>query len=97
MAKLHPHVKHFLRSIIYTELNDSIPKNQKKDWREGLLEELQVQIFDESQNIQSKEELEEIVERVVDRFKREKIDRVFSVASAVLKATPLHTLRKEQP
>lgn len=94
-VKLHPHVKHFLRSVIYSELNDTIPTNSRKDWREGLLQELQAQVLSKLQDAKSASDIQVIVEQTVDEFKKEKLDRIMSVACSVLKATPLDTLKRQ--
>ena len=94
MAKLHPHLKHFIRSVIAAELNESsVGPSKKYEWKEGVMRELQEGILDNLDTVSSQEQLVLLVDRMVEEFRRKKLEPVIDLVSRTLKQIPLSVLQ----
>lgn len=95
MAKLHPHLKHFIHSVILTELNESIGPSKKYEYKEAIMREVQQMIIDRIDEVQNQQELSLLVDNVVLEFKKKQIEPLLEMISRVIKQVPLDVLKKK--
>ncbi len=96
MIKLHPHIKHFIKTIIATELNEAIGPSEKYKWKEGIIQEIQSYLMEHLGEVQTQEDVTRQIDIGMQEFKEKKLEPVLVMISNTLKQIPLDVLKKYQ-
>ena len=91
--KLHPHIKHFLKTIVLAELSTSTKKNWEQKFAEYVFMELMEHL--ESNPVQTTEELSKVVDEQINKIKTGYVEKVFETISNSAKQFPLDILNKK--
>ena len=93
IMKLHPHIKHFLKTIVLAELSTSTKKNWEQKFAEYVFMELMEHL--ESNPVQTTEELSKVVDEQINKIKTGYVEKVFETISNSAKQFPLDILNKK--
>jgi len=93
MAKLHPHLKHFIRSVIASELMESVGPSKKYEFKEGVMRALQESILEDIDSVQTQEDLEKLVDQKVAKFRAEQLEPLLKMIERVVKQIPLSVFK----
>lgn len=91
-TKLHPHLKNFIKSVVLAEVS-SIGPSKSYLWKEELMKQVQMEVMDKIDSIQTKEDMDKIIDTKVLELKKD-MSRVLDMIGNTLKNVPLEVLKK---
>jgi len=93
MSKLHPHIKHFIKTIVLTEMGEKLGPSNSYKWKEGLMVEIQDLIASRIEQVNSQEDLQALIEQVVDDFHATKVIPTLNMIKQTLKQVPIDIIK----
>jgi len=93
-TKLHPHIKHFIKTIVLSEL----PKENQGKWEQKFAEHVFSELIEEieKKSVTTQKELEEVVDVKLNEIKNSYVDFVFKTIQNSAKLIPLDVFVKNQ-
>lgn len=91
-AKLHPHIKHFIRSVVLAEMS-AVGPSKSYLWKEELFKKVQEAILEKLETIQTKEDMSLIIDNKIVELKQE-IDKTLTMIGNTLKQVPLEIIKR---
>lgn len=93
MAKLHPHLKAFIRGIILTEMGSDDEHSPKKQaWKEEVLSNCIEELVSKIDTIQTEEQYRVFISNIVSELK-ERMDRMIDSIMVTLNGIPLVVIK----
>lgn len=93
MAKIHPHLKAFIRSVVMTEMSGGIGPSKGYMWKEQLMKQVQAAVLDSLDAISSPADLEHVIDGEIQNIKAD-FDKTLDMVGMTLKQVPLDVLKQ---
>lgn len=94
-ARLHPHLKAYIHSVVMTEMAELGP-SKAYVWKENLMKQVQTAVLDNLEAISSQQDLEKVIDGEILNIKSE-FDRTLDMVGRTLKQVPIEVLKNALP
>jgi hypothetical protein len=94
-TKIHPHLKSFIHSVVMAEM--TLPGQTKRSvqWKENLMRQVQSNVLERIDEVQSQADLEKITLEEVKKFKEDFVG-ILELIGQTLKQVPVEVLKQQR-
>lgn len=93
--RLHPHLEHFIKTVVMTELNESIGPSKEYQWREGLMRLVLEVVTKQLDAVTTQEELK-ILTKQQTLLAGKEVMRQLEIIESVVSQIPIDVLKSQQ-
>lgn len=93
--RLHPHLEHFIKTVVMTELNESIGPAKEYQWREGLMRLVLEGVTKQLGAVTTQEELKALTKQQTVIAGKEVL-RQLEIIESVVAQIPVDVLKSQQ-
>ena len=94
MAKLHPHIKSFIHSVVLAEMA-SLGPSKDYQYKETMMKKVQEAVLDSLDNIRTKEDMDRVISARVQDLRVE-LSKTLDMIESVLKQIPLEVIKQAE-
>jgi hypothetical protein len=94
-SRLHPHLEHFIKTVVMTELNESIGPSKEYQWREGLMRMVLEGVTKQLDVVTTQEELKSLTKQQTAIVLQE-VTKQLQIIENVVAQIPVDVLKSQQ-